>query len=123
MLPKRDKEERYLLLPSVFGIAGLLRVFVEADRLKDGIMEVLIFFTLAERANDAFVGVVIALGKPDGVCTLEGVVCRLEFVSRETGLAAEVSSPGFFFARLPGDVFSSLSRGSLGAKDLNDLVR
>lgn len=93
MLPKRDNEARYLLLPSVLGIAGLLRVFVEADRLKDGIIVVFIFFTLADRANDAFVGVVTALGKPEGTGNLEGVVCKLEFVSRETGLAAEMSSP------------------------------
>lgn len=65
ILPKRESEERYLLLPSVFGTAGLLRVFVEADLLNDGIIEFLIDFTLTERAKDAFVGVVTALGKPD----------------------------------------------------------
>lgn len=65
MLPKRDSEDRYLLLPSVFGIAGLLSVFVEADRVNDGIIEVFILLTLAERANEAFVGVVTALGKPE----------------------------------------------------------
>lgn len=65
MLPKRDSEERYLLLPSVFGIAGLWRVFVEADRVNDGIMEVFMHLTLADRASEAFVGVVTALGKPE----------------------------------------------------------
>lgn len=77
ILPKRDRDERYLLLPSVFGIAGLLRVFVEADRLKDGIMQVFMFFTLADRANDAFVGVVTALGSPEFGRTFAGVVCAL----------------------------------------------
>lgn len=65
MLPKRESEERYLLLPSVFGATGLPRVFVEADLLSDGIMEVFIDFTLTERAKEAFVGVVTALGKAD----------------------------------------------------------
>lgn len=65
MLPKRESEERYLLLPSVFGATGLPSVFVEADLLNDGIMEVFIDFTLTERAKEAFVGVVTALGKAD----------------------------------------------------------
>lgn len=66
MLPKRESEERYLLPPSVFGIAGLLSVFVEADRVNDGIIEVFKLLTLADRASEAFVGVVTALGKPVG---------------------------------------------------------
>lgn len=64
ILPKRESEERYLLLPSVFGAIGLPKVFVEADLLNDGIMDTFIDFTLAERAKDAFVGVVTALGRP-----------------------------------------------------------
>ncbi len=93
MLPKRDREDAYLLLPSVFGILGLAKVFVEADRLKDGIIEVFIDFTLAERANDALVGVVTALGRPVLVGTFTGVCWTLELVSLETGRAVEVSSP------------------------------
>ncbi len=95
ILPKRESEERYLLLPSVFGAAGLPRVFIEADLLIDGIMEVFIDFTLAERARDAFVGVVTALGKPDGGLIFTDVVrtffCSTS-VSRVTGLAEDVSS-------------------------------
>ena len=95
MLPKRESEERYLLLPSVFGATGLARVFVEADLLNDGIMEVFNDFTLTERAKDAFVGVVTALGKPERDCNFADVVCILSIsksVSRETGLAEDVSS-------------------------------
>ena len=65
ILPKRAKEEKYLLLPSVLGTAVLFKVLVEADLLRDGIMEVFICFTLTERARDAFVGVVTALGRPE----------------------------------------------------------
>ena len=73
MLPKRDKDAAYLLLPSVLGMTGLLRVFVEADRLSEGIMDVFMDFTLAERASEAFVGVVTALGRPVFVGILIGV--------------------------------------------------
>ena len=125
MLPKRESEERYLLLPSVFGLVGLLRFCVVADLLRDGIMEVLKFFTLVERANEALVGVVAALGKfasgriiPDVVRALSGSV----LLSRDTGRAFEISSPWFCLARFPGDVFSSVSRDSLKPKPLKDLV-
>lgn len=64
MLPNRDRDGRYLWLPSVFGAAGLASVFVDALRLNEGIMEVLDAFTLADRASDDFVGVVTVLGRP-----------------------------------------------------------
>ena len=62
MLPNLEREDRYLLLPSVFGATGLASVLVDALRLNDGIIEVLVAFTLAARAKDDFVGVVTALG-------------------------------------------------------------
>lgn len=95
MLPKRESEEKYLLLPSVFGAIGLPRVFVEADLLSDGIIEVFIDFTLTDRAKEAFVGVVIALGTADRGRAFAEVACvlsRSASPSRETGLAEDVSS-------------------------------
>lgn len=62
--------DMYLLLPSVWGVP---RVLVEADRLREGIIDVLEGLTLAERAREARVGVVTALGKVVG-CGLAGVV-------------------------------------------------
>lgn len=125
MLPKREKEERYLLLGSVFAIAGLLSVFVDAERLRDGIMEVFMYFTLAARAKDAWVGVVAALGRPERGRDFAGVAVafsKSDSVSRDTGRAAEVSSPYLCFTRLP-EVFSSVSLDSPRlAKDLKDLV-
>lgn len=76
ILPNLDSEDMYLLLlPSVFGIVGLLdNVFVDADLPKEGIMEVLKLLTLAERAREAFVGVVTALGRPETGRVFAGVV-------------------------------------------------
>lgn len=65
MLPSLASEERYLLLPSVFAPAGLPRVFVEGERLSDGIMLDLRLLTLVARASDDLVGVVTAAGRPD----------------------------------------------------------
>lgn len=95
MLPNLDREDRYLLLPSVFGATGLASVFVDALRLNEGIMEVLGAFTLAARARDDFVGVVTALGRPEWALTCAGDDCTLsipELVSRDSGRAVEVSS-------------------------------
>lgn len=126
MLPKRDNEDKYLLLPSVFGRSGLFRFCVVDDLLRDGIIEVFIFFTLAERASEDLVGVVAAFGRlesgrsfPD---TVRPLSCSV-WLSREAGRAAEVSSPYFCLTRLPGDVFSSLSEESLKPKPLRDLDR
>lgn len=108
MLPNLLKDERYLLLPSDLG--ALLSVFVDALPLRDGIMEVFIDFILAERAREALVGVVMALGRlVDGTVVLLGVEGALSFsrlLFRDTGRAVEVSSLAFFFMRLPGAVFS-----------------
>lgn len=108
MLPNLLKDERYLLLPSDLG--ALLSVFVDALGLRDGIMEVFIDFILAERAREASVGVVMALGRlMDGTVVLLGVEGALSFsrlLFRDTGRAVEVSSLAFFFMRLPGAVFS-----------------
>lgn len=64
MLPNRDSDEKYLLLPSVLGAAGLFQVLVEFERAREGIIDVLECLTLDARANEAFVGVVIAAGRP-----------------------------------------------------------
>ena len=61
--PNLDHEPNRLLLPSVFG--GLFNVFVEADRVKEGIIVVFKFLKLADRAIEAFVGVVTTLGRVD----------------------------------------------------------
>ena len=95
MLPNLDTEDRYLLLPSVFGATGLASVFVDALRLSEGILEALVALTLAARARDDFVGVVTALGRPEWDLTCVGDDCTLsisELVSRDTGRAVEVSS-------------------------------
>lgn len=60
-LPNLAREEKYLLLPS--DLAGLASVLVELLRLSEGIMELFDDLTLAVRASDAFVGVVMALGR------------------------------------------------------------
>lgn len=107
MLLSFARDDLYLLLPSDFG--ALLSVFVEALRLRDGIMEAFIDFTLTERASDALVGVVMALGRfvdgavlagVDGICSFSGLL------SLDIGRAVEVSSSMFFLTRLPGAVFS-----------------
>ncbi len=72
MLPNLDSEEKYLLLPSVLGAAGLFMVLVELKRTREGIMDVFVCLTLDARASDAFVGVVTAAG-------------RLEFVVNSFG--------------------------------------
>ena len=95
MPPNLDRDEKYLLPPSVFGAVGLLRVFVEFERESEGIMDVLGCLALAARANDAFVGVVIAVGRPDfdlwslGVDWLHSTSRR---PSWDTGRALDVSS-------------------------------
>lgn len=108
MLPNLLKDERYLLLPSDLG--ALLSVFVDALRLRDGIMEVFIDLILAERARDALVGVVMALGRlVDGTVVLlgvEGALSLSRLLFRDTGRAVEVSSSAFFLMRLPEAVFS-----------------
>jgi len=123
ILPNLLKDDRYLLLPSDLG--ALLSVFVEALRLRDGIMEVFIDFTLAERAREALVGVVMALGRlvagkvaPRGV---EGALPFSIMLSRDTGRAVEVSSLALFFTRLPGAVFSRQPVSTTARNDLVDV--
>ncbi len=125
MLPNLDKEDRYLLLPSVFGATGLASVLVDALRVNEGIIEVLDALTLAARARDDFVGVVTALGRPEwSLCV--GDDCMLsvsELVSRDAGRAEDISSLWLCLARLPGDAFSSRSPSSSARIDLKDFVR
>ena len=86
--PNLDHEpSRLLLLPSVFG--GLLSVFVDADFVKVGIMVVFKFLTLAERAMEAFVGVVTALGSSEagGFVGTVWVICTLMWEPCEVGRA------------------------------------
>ena len=72
MLPNLDSAEKYLLLPSVLGAAGLLMVLVELERTREGIIVVFGCLTLDARAKEAFVGVVIAAGRPDFVDNIFG---------------------------------------------------
>ena len=110
--PNLDHEPMRLLLPSVLGMYGLAKVFVEADVLKDGIIEILRLFTLADRASEAFVGVVTALGRAGTGLNLTGIDCVFsspDTFPRESGLAVEVSSLCARFARFPDAVFSRRS--------------
>ena len=129
ILPNLLRDDKYLLLPSDLG--ALLSVFVEALRLSEGIMEVFSDFTLAERASEAFVGVVMALGRVvKGTVVFAGVDGALsfsKFVSRDAGRAVEVSSLAFFFMRLPGAVLSrrpgsTIERRGFVDVDLGSLV-
>lgn len=121
MLPNLLKDERYLLLPSDLG--ALLNIFVDALRLRDGIMEVFIDFVLAERAREASVGVVMALGRlVDGTVVFLGVEGALSFsrlLFRDTGRPVEVSSLAVFFMRLPGAEFS---RRPVSTTEYSDFV-
>ena len=95
MLLRLANDERCLLPPSVRGAIGLFMVFVEWLRLSDGIIEVLVCLTLAERARDALVGVVAALGNPVRVHAFKGidwVVTFSDTASLEDGRAADASS-------------------------------
>lgn len=103
----------YFLLPSVCGVP---RVLVEAERLREGIMVVLMVLTLAERARDALVGVETALGKPPG-CAFAGLASSRSVLSRETGRVLEESSSWLRFTRFPEDREDSLGTGN-ALKDL-----
>lgn len=106
--------EMYLLLPSVRGVP---KVFVEADRLNEGIIEVLEAFTVAERARDALVGVVTALGRVvEG--SFAGVVMSSSLLSREMGRVWDASSSWLRLTLFPG-VASALSGFGSAFKDLD----
>ena len=109
--PNFAQEPSRLLLPSVIGATGPPSVLVEADRVNEGIIEVLRLFTLADLAKEALVGVLTALGSPaSGIFVVEvSVLCWSKLESCETGLTTEVSSFTARLARLLGAVFSSRS--------------
>ena len=119
MLLNLLKDDKYLLLPSDF---GALSFFVDALRLSEGIIDVFIDFTLAERASEALVGVVMALGKlVRGTAVLAGVIGTLSFsilVSREAGRVVDVSSSMRFLTRLPEAVFSRRPVSPIERRDL-----
>lgn len=114
---------RYLLLPSDLG--ALLSVFVDALRLRDGIIELFIDFVLAERAREALVGVVMALGRlVAGTVAFLGVEGALSFsrlLFRDNGRAVEVSSLAAFFMRLPGAMFSKRPVSTTECSDFVDV--
>lgn len=85
------------------GSFGALSILVEADRVRDGIPDVFTLLTLAERANEAFMGVVTALGNFDSMRSFAGVFWTLSFVSHELGRAVVASPPNPRFTRFPGD--------------------
>lgn len=112
MLPNLDRAEKYLLLPSVLGAAGLLMVLVEFERAREGIIDVFGCLTLDARAKEACVGVVIAAGRPDWVWNSFGVNLLLSPswpLSRDSGRALDVSSWCNCLARLLGAMFSRRS--------------
>ena len=104
MPPKRASEDIYFKLPSDLGAFGVLSVFVEEDRLK-GIIEVLMFFTLAERASDALVGVVTALGRSDVPFAFDGDVI---LPSLDIGRAVLASSLYPCLTRFSGETAEDL---------------
>lgn len=110
----RASLDRYLLLPSVWGVP---RVLVEADRLSEGIMDVLEAFTVAERASDALVGVVTALGKAVKG-NFAAVVGFSSLLSREKGRVWEASSSRLRLTLFPG-VASALSGFGSVLKDFD----
>lgn len=107
--------DMYFLLPSVCGVPSVL---VEAERLSEGIMVVLMALTLADRARDALVGVETALGKPPGIA----FACETSSSSLRSwgrGRVLEASSSWLRLTRFPG-----VAEGSLGAGNtLKDLER
>lgn len=116
--PNLDSEDLYLLLPS--DLAGPADVLVELLRPSDGIMEVLDDLTLSARDNEAFVGVVIELGRrPLNADGVGSTVVFSVLASCEAGRLVEVSSPAFRLVRLPGAVFSIRSV-SIERSDLED---
>ena len=72
--PNFCHEPRRFLLPSVFGATGLASVQVDADLANGGIILVFRLLTLADRAKEALVGVVIARGSPPSERSFVGVI-------------------------------------------------
>lgn len=65
--------------------------------------------TLADRASDALVGVVTALGRLEPVSNLTGVFILHSLLSCDTGRSVVASSPITLFIRFSGEDSSSLS--------------
>ena len=108
MLLNLARDDLYLLLPSDFG--AVLSVLVEVVLLNEGIMEFFIDFTLAERAREACVGVVMALGRlvdvTAGFAGVDGAPSFSRLLSRDNGRAVDVSTLISFLTRLLGALFS-----------------
>ena len=123
MLLNLAKDDLYLLLPSDFGAD--VRVLVEAVLLNEGIMEVFIVFTLAERASEACVGVVMALGRfvdvTAGFAGVDGAPSFSRLLSRDNGRAVDVSSLISFLTRLLGAVFSGRPVSPIVRRDFVDV--
>lgn len=88
---------------------------MEAERLREGIMDVFEALTLAERAREALVGVVIALGKATKR-VVDSMFFFSSLVSRETGRVLEASSLELRLTLFP-DAAASVEGGS-ALKDL-----
>lgn len=91
---------------------------MDAERLKEGIMDVLLALTLADRASDALVGVETALGKPGGWAFADGSSFS-SLLSREIGRVLEASSSWLRLTRFPENADGSF----VGGKVLKDLER
>ena len=93
MLPIRESFGICLLRSSTVAVAGFASSLVDLERLKAGIFDACRFLTLAARASEALVGVVMTVGRPNravpGVPILLGAP---DWLSLETGRAEDVSS-------------------------------
>ena len=94
MLPIRESFGICLLRSSIVAVAGFASSLVDLERLRAGIFDACRFLTLAARASEALVGVVMTAGRPNrvvpGVPILPGAS---DWLSLETGRAQDVSSP------------------------------
>lgn len=72
-----ESDDKYLLRPSVLGAAGEPKVYDDCVRGRLGILLAFRCLVLADRAREALVGVVMALGSFVGIWDLEGECIRL----------------------------------------------